>query len=58
MTLILLNAQGASEQYTVATKAEARRIIRGAWADPERLTARLIGDDGEMLYEGSALGLK
>lgn len=56
MKLVLLNAQGASEAYLVASKAEARRIVR-TWVDPQNLTARLFAD-GVEVYNGSARGLK
>lgn len=52
-TLIMLNAQGASEESRHSTKASARRKIR-TWG-AKGMTARVYTSDGACIYEGSAL---
>ncbi len=51
-TLIMLNAQGASEETGHDTKAAVRRQIR-TW-EARKMTARVIVD-GFTVYDGPAL---
>lgn len=55
-TLIMLNAQGASEQtIDIYSKAQVRRTIR-QW-DAKSMTARVYVDsDSAPIYDGPALG--
>ena len=56
MTLILINEQGASEQYRNVESIDAAVRIVETWQDPENLNARL-SDEGEIVYEGPATDL-
>jgi len=53
MQLIIHNTEGASQEYAVASKQEAREII-STWSDPENLKVTLI-DEGEMIWESISL---
>jgi hypothetical protein len=52
--LIMLNAQGASEESEHASKDAVRLKIR-TW-DARNMTARIYDSNGNLIYEGPALG--
>ena len=54
MTLYMLNAQGACyETRGLESMADVRAEI-DAWTDPENMTARVVTDCAEILYDGVA----
>lgn len=54
VTLIIRNAQGASEQTKHTSREDAADHVMATWHDPQGLTAQLIDQDGETIYCGSA----